>query len=155
VVGVTPLVAYTDGSGTRAHLPAGAGVVVFDGEDIVFEASRHLGLGSNNHAELSAIGIAIYVSTFDPFASRALLIRTDSEYALNMLRRSGTLKPHRPNAHLITYIRKMLRNRDVTFEHVRGHAGIPGNERADTLAGLARLRFPKGAPMIDPSARHA
>ena len=39
------LIAYGDGSGTVAHLPCGAGVVVYDGGEVVLEASRSRGLG--------------------------------------------------------------------------------------------------------------
>lgn len=139
------LIAYTDGSGTLGQRPSGAGVVLYEGDTIVCEASRHLGLGTNNHAELSAIRIALYMTSFDPFAGRDLLIRSDSEYAIWMSTGRRPLDPDRPNARLIHIIRRALVGRSVRFEHVPGHAGIPGNERADELAGLARLR-PFGGP---------
>jgi ribonuclease HI len=55
-------VAYTDGSGTIATRPCGAGVVIFDGDVAIIEASRYLGLGTNNRAELSAIGLALVIT---------------------------------------------------------------------------------------------
>jgi ribonuclease HI len=151
-----PVVVYTDGSGTRAHLPCGAGVVVYDGDPVLtdwalepaVEASRHLGLGSNNHAELSAIRVALYVTSFPPFAGRFLLIRSDSEYAIKMCGWRGSLDPERPNAKLVEVIRRELRGRAVRFEHVLSHAGIPGNERADELAGMARLKTWKVEPQV-------
>lgn len=139
------LVAYTDGSGTRAHLPCGAGVVLYDGDEVVLEASRHLGLGTNNHAELSAIRLALWATTFEPFAARALLIRSDSEYAIRMSTGRLPLDPERPNARLIHIIRRLMARRSVSFQHVNGHSGIAGNERADFLANLGRLQSWKTA----------
>ena len=148
-----PVVAYTDGSGTRAHLVSGAGVVIYDGDPVlsdwkdepIAEASRHLGLGTNNHAELSAVRVALYVTYHSQLRHRPLIIRTDSEYVLKMVNWRGALDPERPNAALVNVIRKMLRPRVVTFEYVPGHSKIPGNERADELAGIARLRPPPTA----------
>lgn len=131
-----PLVAYTDGSGTMAHLPSGAGVVVYDDGVAVLEASRFLGNGTNNHAELSAVRVALAIT--DP--ARPLVVRTDSMCAIGVLTKAEDTKPSKPNARLINLIRRALVGREVTFEHVRGHAGIEGNCRADKLANLARTR---------------
>lgn len=143
-----PIVAYADGSGTRAYLPCGAGVVIYEGErggidpDVpaLLEASRHLGLGSNNHAELSAVRIALWLTTFPPFAGRPLIVRTDSDFAIGMVTGRYRCRETSPNRALTFLVRAALQDRDVRFEHVRGHEGILGNERADRLANLGRLR---------------
>lgn len=135
-----PLVAYTDGSGTIATKPCGAGVVIYDDEVVILEASRFLGNGTNNRAELSAIGIAVATTADPSLASRELLVRSDSEYAIGALTRAHDTERERPNAKLINHIRGLLRGRAVRFEHVPGHSGVLGNERADQLAGLARRR---------------
>lgn len=138
-----PLVAYTDGSGTRAHLPSGAGVVVFDGDVAVLEASRHLGNGTNNHAELSAVRVALAITDTPEWRARQLIVRSDSMYAIGALTAPEAPREGAANERLITIVRSMLDGRRVTFEHVKGHSGIAGNERADELAGLARLRVPE------------
>lgn len=143
VEAVGPLVAYTDGSGTRAHMPSGAGVVVYDGATIIMEASRHLGNGTNNHAELSAVRVALYITNTAELRARELLVRSDSMYTIGSLTREEDCEAYRPNAVLINIIRRMMAGRAVRFEHVRGHAGVVGNERADELANLGRLRTPK------------
>lgn len=135
-----PLVAYTDGSGTIASKPSGAGVVVIDGELIVLEASRHLGDGTNNHAELSAVRVALVITDTDEWRSRPLIVRSDSTYTINSLTSEYSPFERAPNATLINIVRSLLEGRLVTFEHVKGHSGVAGNERADELAGLARLR---------------
>ena len=156
---MTPLVAYTDGSGTIATKVCGAGVVVYDGDPVaselapVAEASRHLGLGTNNHAELSAVRVALYVTAQPPFVGRPLVIRTDSEYVITMCRWRGALDPERKNSALVNIIRRALHGRQVRFEHVAGHSGIPGNERADVLAGLGRVRGMEIVPRAERAKR--
>lgn len=139
------LVAYCDGSGTMAHLHCGAGVVVYDGDLVVLEASRSLGLGTNNHAEISAIRVALFITDTPEWRERKLVVRSDSMYAIGAMTAPRDPDPDRPNAKLITITRRLLAGRSVSFEHVRGHCGIAGNERADELAGLARTRqLPEG-----------
>ena len=140
------LVSYTDGSGTLAHLPCGAGVVVYDGELVILEASRHLGLGTNNHAEVSAVRVALAIT--ESYRDRLLVVRTDSQYTIGALTAPADPEPWAANAKLLGLVRRAMVGRALRFEHVKGHAGIAGNERADVLAGLARLRGPalrKGA----------
>lgn len=144
-----PIVAYTDGSGNRAHNPCGAGVVVYDGDTPIMEASRHLGNGTNNHAELSAVRIALYMTRDPEFRARELVVRSDSTYTIDSLTRDVDCEPNRPNAVLINGIRRAMRGRRVRFELVKGHSGVVGNERADELANLGRLRKP-ARPAADP-----
>lgn len=95
--------------------------------------SETAGLGTNNHAELSAVLKAL---TLVPREAR-LIIRADSEYAIGC-----STKPWNPkvNVELIGKIKAELAQRGdrVTFRHIRGHNGDPGNELADRLAGAAR-----------------
>ena len=117
------LIAYCDGSGTVAHLPCGAGVVVYDDGAAILEASRALGCGTNNHAELSAVRVALAITDTPELCERKILIRTDSMYAIGSLTRPDPTPDHKPNARLIRVIRGMLRGRDWAFEHVRGRDG--------------------------------
>jgi ribonuclease HI len=139
------LVAYTDGSGTTADLPCGAGVVVYDGLVAVVEASVHLGNGTNNHAELGAVRVALWLCGESWLRARPLVVRSDSMYAITTLRAPYDTDTRAPNGELINTIRRRLHARGrVTLEHVHGHRGEPGNERADRLAGEARLTPRRG-----------
>ncbi len=149
------LVAYADGSGTIATQPAGAGVVVYRGghpsdvhpgeESCLAEASWFLGHGTSNHAELSAARVALWLTELPPFAGLPLILRTDSMYAIQALTRPDDPGAHHANAAVIVATRRLLVGRVVIFEHVRGHTGVTGNERADRLASQARLRGVRAA----------
>lgn len=126
---------WTDGSGNRADKPAGIGVVVdWPGRERI-EVSEHIGLGTNNHAELSAIrrGLEIVSCLDTPVA-----VFTDSAYSQTVLTRECRLAA---NVELVRAIWFDLRaRRSWRIEHVEGHKGIELNERADKLAGAGRKK---------------
>lgn len=122
------IIAYTDGACSGNPGPAGLGVVIIeDGQQR--ETARYLGRGTNNIAELAAIGVAA-----DALAGseRPVRIHTDSSYAIGVLTKGWKAKA---NQALIADIKTALAKlRDVELIYVKGHAGIPLNERADALA---------------------
>ena len=137
-----PLRVYTDGSGTIATRVCGAGVVVMEGDVIVAEITRHLGLGTNNRAEVSGVGTALRMLGDSPWRGRRLVVCSDSEYTIHALSKAEDPHPQQPNARLIEVVRRMLPGSDrCAFEHVKGHSGVVGNERADTLAGWGRTLY--------------
>jgi len=122
---------FADGACTGNPGPSGLGVFYRDGARLV-ERSEYLGHGTNNIAELTAILRAIEILE-DP--QRHCVIRTDSQYSIGVLQKGWKAKA---NQSLIADIRARLAEfRHVRLEYVRGHAGIPGNERADELARRA------------------
>lgn len=128
-------VAYTDGSGTVFDKPAGSGCVVLHADGKLVEVARGIGPGTNNMAELSAVRFGLWEI---PDLDRQVVVRTDSEYTMGSLTKDWHANK---NKELIADIRSelSLRGGRVQFEHVRGHAGVAGNERADQLAKEGRL----------------
>lgn len=145
-------VIYTDGSSIppskRGKGGAGYGIVVLkNGEKMECGGKVPCFTGNdiptNNQAELYAICVAIENCT------GPLLIRTDSEYSINCLtkwhvawQRNGwknSKGEEVANGPFIQYILRQLSERDVLFEHVRGHSGDEDNERCDELAKSAAL----------------
>ncbi len=119
---------FTDGASSGNPGPAGIGVVLRH-RDRVREISAYIGKTTNNVAELEAIRRALKA-----IRRRDLPVRlyTDSSYALGLLSRGWKA---RKNVELVEEIRELAETfRDLKFIKVKGHAGLPDNERADELA---------------------
>jgi ribonuclease HI len=122
------VIAYADGACSGNPGPAGLGIVVIDGTTKT-EISEHIGQGTNNIAELTAIERVLDAVTDNV---RPLVIHTDSAYAIGVLSKGWKAKANIP---LIERVRDRLTKRPgTTLVHVRGHSGIELNERADELA---------------------
>jgi len=122
------IVAYADGACSGNPGPAGLGVVILEGATPT-EMGGPLGQATNNIAELTAIDRVLDVVS-DP--GKPLVIYTDSAYAVGVLSKGWKAKA---NLALIGRVRDRLAKRPATrLVHVRGHAGIELNERADELA---------------------
>ena len=137
------IVAYADGACSGNPGPAGLGVVVLDGATRT-EISEHLGMGTNNIAELTAIERALDAV---PDQARPLVIYTDSAYSIGVLMKGWKAKA---NVELVERVRKRLAKRPATrLVHVPGHAGIeltkgPTSSRAKgsrskTIANRAQM----------------
>jgi len=128
---MSDIVIYTDGACSGNPGPCGAGMLIIDG-DSVLERSKYLGEGTNNIAELQAIGLAV-LGVKD--TSRKVRILTDSKYCIGVLTQGWRANA---NTELIAVIKKALsRLSNFSMEHVKAHSGITGNERADSLATQA------------------
>ncbi len=128
------MTAYTDGACSGNPGPAGLGVVLTVGGE-THELSEFLGVATNNIAELTAIRRAL---EYGRQHGAHLEIFTDSRYAIGVLTAGWKAKANRS---LIADIKADLATFGaVRFHHVRGHVGIPANERADELARAAIAR---------------
>ena len=145
------LVAYTDGACSGNPGPGGWGVLMqaLDGEDVVKE--RELKGGepdtTNNRMELLAAITALETLSRP---SRITII-TDSAYVKNGVtswihgwKRNGwktsNKKPVK-NAELWQRLDEARARHDVDWQWIKGHAGHPGNEKADELARAGMAPF--------------
>lgn len=131
---------WADGSGTNPRKPGGIGVVI-ETPSLAEPLLKYHNIGgaTNNVAELSAIWVGLMQV---PDNQAEVLIRSDSEYALGILRNREWVP--KANQKLVEVIRKDLDFRpNVTFLHVKGHAGCLQQELCDSLAGVARKYAPQ------------
>ncbi len=129
------IIVYTDGACTGNPGPMGIGAVILRGTERL-EIGEHIGQGTNNIAELTAIERAL--EALDGEHEQPVLVHSDSAYAIGVL--SGAYKAKK-NVELIARIRERVRRfPHLRFVKVEGHAGVPENERCDQLATQAIAR---------------
>jgi ribonuclease HI len=127
------ILAFTDGACRGNPGPAGAGAALRFPDGHRLEASRSLGIGTNNIGELSAIGLALeLLERARVKRSAQIALFTDSAYAHGVLVKGWKAKANRE---LIEEVReRMERWPNLELFWIAGHVGVEGNERADELA---------------------
>jgi ribonuclease HI len=130
---------YCDGSSIGNPGPGGWGAIIDDGKRV-----RELGGAAwqttNNRMELTAALEALAALT----GTTQVVIHTDSQYVIRGMtqwirgwEQSGWQtkdKKDVANADLWRALRSAVETHEVTWKHVRGHAGVARNERADRIA---------------------
>ncbi len=143
---------FTDGSSRGNPGPGGWGaVIVFSGEEEKESKVVEIGGGeketTNNRMEMMAV-IGSLEHALKHYAEEnnlpSLIIYTDSSYLINGItgwvkswERSGWRKKDGDlvkNKDLWEKLVGLVKNFSISWEHVEGHAGIVGNERADKIA---------------------
>lgn len=123
---------WTDGACSGNPGPMGIGMVAtVDGKR--GERGEYLGVGTNNIAELTAIRRGLELAMeLGAAIDRPFRVHSDSGYSIGVLSLGWKAKA---NQELVAGLRKFLAQfPDVRLVKVRGHAGIPENERCDELA---------------------
>lgn len=138
---------FTDGACSGNPGPGGWGVLIVDGDKRT-ELKGGEAETTNNRMEMTAVIEALKATE----GANAVRIHTDSQYVKNGIndwirgwKRNGwktaARKPVK-NQDLWRTIDALSDSRTVEWRWLRGHAGHPGNERADELArmGAAAVR---------------
>lgn len=147
---------YTDGSceGNGQNIAcAGLGVYFLDGHDLN-TAKPVKGRATNNCGEIQAATVAIQLAKQSGI--KKLQINTDSSYLIKsvtewMPRWKAKNWKSTTNQELKNLVdfkeldKEMTGDISIRWHHVRGHQGVPGNEKADKLAreGSAMFRANK------------
>ena len=140
------VVVYTDGA-CSGNPGVGAWAYRVEWPDgRVDEAAGAEPMTTNNREELKAVreGLRAVRARIGDDPTWRIVVRTDSLGVINWLLRRWKRKA---NLDLFPEIDALVDGR-VTFEHVRGHSGEPGNERVDQLAvaAVARQRKVQAGP---------
>ena len=138
------IVVFTDGAAKRNPGPGGWGVVVVTPDGHVTELGGGAALTTNNKMELTG---AIQALTHVRDMSGRLAVYTDSTYVIqgieswvhNWKRRgwktaTGGEVLNRELWEELHALAVARPPRSTTWHYVRGHSGIPGNERVDAIA---------------------
>lgn len=144
-----PIVIYTDGGAIGNPGPGGYGIVIRCGKHR-HELCGGYRLTTNNRMELMACIVALEAldRLCTELASKPVVLYSDSRYVVDGVkegwaerwRRHGWQRSNGETAENVDLWGRLLRldaDHDVTFRWVKGHAGRPGNERADQLASKA------------------
>jgi ribonuclease HI len=139
-----PIVVFTDGAAKRNPGPGGWGVVIVTADGHVTELGGGAALTTNNKMELTG---AIQALTRLSDAPGRLAIHTDSTYVIqgieqwvhNWRRRgwktaAGGDVLNRELWEELSDLTAARPPRSIAWHYVRGHFGIPGNERVDAIA---------------------
>jgi len=128
-----PIVIYTDGACSGNPGPAAcAAALIYQGREK--KASRYLGIGTNNVAELEAVRLALSMLKRKDVP---IDLHTDSTYVIGVLTKGWKAKA---NQQLIAEIKALAeRFSDLRLVKVAGHAGVPLNELVDQMARDAVL----------------
>ncbi len=136
------MIAYTDGA-CSGNPGAGAWAYRLEWPDgAAEEAVGGELMTTNNREELKAVREALLRirARIDDDPAWRIIVRTDSLGVINWLTRAWK---RRKNLDLYPSIDPLIDSR-VRFEHVRGHSGIPGNDRVDELAVEETQRIMSG-----------
>src|SRR3989338_1994796 len=125
------LVIYTDGGARGNPGPAGAGVVIYEGEgggeELVEQFGKYIGEQTNNVAEYTALLLAIQRAR--EMGATSIDFMLDSELVVKQMRREYKVKE--PNlAILFTKVwNEMIHFKKVTFTHIPREK----NKKADKM----------------------
>ena len=127
---------YTDGSSLGNPGPGGFGVVLSAGKNFK-EISQGFQMPTNNRMELLAVIVGLEALKKP---NMEVEIYTDSRYVEQAVSKGWVFGwekkgfKDKKNPDLWKRFLKIYRQHKVSFRWVKGHAGIPGNERCDQLA---------------------
>jgi len=127
---------YTDGSCKPTNPgPAGYGVIVLEDDKVIHYCAGHIGVETNNVAEMSGIEYAIDYLIREGRNWEEAVIYTDSSYCVGLFTKNWIA---RKNTERVKTIREKLENcPNLDIKWVKGHAGNEYNEVVDKLAGIA------------------
>jgi ribonuclease HI len=128
-----PIVIYTDGGARNNPGPAGAGVIILEGDKVICEAKQYLGEQTNNWAEYEAVALALGKAHEFLLRDRDIEFRLDSKLVVEQL--NGNWKIKEPALKVqAAKIKEALRGfGSVKFTHVPREE----NSEADRLVNEA------------------
>ena len=122
---------YTDGGARGNPGPAGIGVAIWDGNNLVGTYSKYIGEATNNQAEYQAVILGLEQAK--RIKAVELDFYLDSELAVNQLNRKFKIKDQSLGSLFVKAWNLMVGFKKVTFHHIRREQ----NKGADMLVNKA------------------
>lgn len=135
------ITAYSDGGSRGNPGPSAYAYVIYDGDKLVEEYSCYQGEVTNNMAEHAGLNKLLHRLRYH--GMRNVDIYCDSLLVVNQVTGKWKIK----HAHLVPVASEsmfMLLVGKHTLHHIKGHSGIPGNERADQLCNITLNQVKQG-----------
>lgn len=138
------VIIYTDGAALGNPGPGGYGAVLKFGQHRK-EISQGFRKTTNNRMELLAVIIALEAMKKDGLD---IVVYTDSKYVEQAISKRWVFAwekkgyKDKKNVDLWKRLLPLYRKHRVQFKWVKGHAGVPENERCDFLATTAAKESP-------------
>ncbi len=142
----TSIIVYADGA-CRGNPGAGAwAAVIYDAQvQRVWEIAGHEPHTTNNRMELKAVMGALAALATTPgdltfYVDSTYVIQGITQWVKGWQNRNWQTASGTPVANrdlwepLLSLVRLREKHSAIRWQHVFGHAGVPGNERADTIA---------------------
>ena len=133
---------YSDGASKGNPGPAGFGYLVVFPDGRVKEGGGGFKHATNNQMEL--LGVIEGLQLIKSEKSKEIVVLTDSSYTINgigswvekWIKNSWVTSTGKDVANRELWEQLWALNKDIKprYQHVKGHAGIPGNERVDSIA---------------------
>ena len=147
-----PIVVFTDGASKGNPGPGGWGVIILTPDGHVTELGGGAPLTTNNKMELTGA-----IRAFEHLAATGgpVAIHTDSTYVIKGIREwvhgwkrrgwktaTGSDVLNRDLWERLDGLTSARGPRTIAWHYVRGHVGIPGNERVDRIADAFAMHTP-------------
>jgi ribonuclease HI len=139
---VESLLIYTDGACSGNPGPGGYGSILTDYQRVI-ELGAFVPATTNNRMELVAVIVALHRARQDFSNIQNVQIYTDSVYVIRGItqwihgwkRRGWMTQDNQPvtNKDLWQNLEQAVRGFKIEWLFIRGHQGIPGNERCDEI----------------------
>ncbi|MFA9370933.1 MAG: ribonuclease HI [Labilibaculum antarcticum] len=135
----TKIIMYTDGAASGNPGPGGYGTVLISGKHRK-DLNQGFKLTTNNRMELMAVIVGLEALK-TPGCD--VTVYSDSKYVVDSVEKKwvfGWVQKRfkgKKNADLWIRFLEIYKKHNVKFVWIKGHANIPGNERADQLAVMA------------------
>ena len=138
------VIVYVDGASSGNPGPGGWGAIIATPQGTVTEIGGHEPHTTNNRMELTASIRALERIQSEKSEFSLITLYSDSTYVIQGItqwifawRKRGWLTAEGKNvanSDLWQDLSNVSQKQRITWKHVRGHSGVPGNERADEIA---------------------